>query len=90
MSDSTDFPRADWDAMTPDEQYEFTRTISRSLDRSDEVIRMFDCPQHGVCIPFAKAEIERLKELEARAESYAALPEADDTAIDWIVRGIVE
>lgn len=56
-------PREQWDALTPDEQYNWACLLARSQDELYELLALVPCPEHGVCIPHLRQWIqERLAE----------------------------
>ena len=48
--------REEWDAMTPDEQWQYFQLMERSDDEFRELLKLIpECPAHGdQCIPHAK------------------------------------
>lgn len=58
--------RNEWDALSPDEQYELYLVTDHLLERHMELLSLIpECPEHGQCISHAKEWVEKMKKLES-------------------------
>jgi hypothetical protein len=58
-----DITRAEWEALTPDEQFQWANLLKQSDNQLRELLNVIpECPLHGPCIPHAHDWIRDAKQ----------------------------
>lgn len=55
-----EFTREEWNALTPNEQWEMYRLTQIEADDLNRLVDMLPCPVHGRCVPYALNRIQGL------------------------------
>ena len=55
---------SEWRSYSDEEKWQYVQTLEKLLESRDEIVKLFDCPDHGQCVPYAIQEIKRLQNLD--------------------------